>query len=466
MTNQTHKQRGDDSMANKARKTISTKALPGFMELLPEEQIQFNKIYETIKNTYEAFGFIPLDTPVLERTEVLLAKAGGETEKQIYKFKKGDTDLAMRFDLTVPLARYVVEHYSNLTFPFRRYAMTKVYRGEKPQSGRFREFYQCDIDVIGDNNLNLRFDAEIPSIINMIFQELGFKATIRVNNRKILNGLFEDLKLDENSSQVMQAIDQLEKIGTSGVKQKLEKINLPPESISSIFNFLSLSGSSDDVLNGLKCLEIKNEQFNKGVVELEEVIRLIRELGVPESNFVVDLTIARGLDYYTGTVYETQIDGHPDIGSVCSGGRYDDLASHYTDKRLPGVGISIGLTRLFDQLSKKGLLKLESVTPTQVLIVPMTADISYSLNLATKLRKAKIPTEVSLENSKPKKHLRYADKLGIPSVVFIGEDEVRGDFYTFKNLKTGFQEKLGEVELLEILKSNNKETKEFSNGLS
>lgn len=441
------------STKNKKEKKISIKPLSGFMELLPSQQMVFNEIFEIIRRSYESFGFIPLDTPVLERAEVLLAKAGGETEKQIYRFTKGKTDLAMRFDMTVPLARYVANNYGELTFPFKRYAMGKVYRGERPQAGRFREFYQCDIDIIGDGNLELSFDAEIPTIIYAVFRKLGFeKFTIRINNRKIFNGLFDGLGVSEYSTCIMQSIDRLEKIGTEAVRNELNGYGLSIDVVDKLFDFIKLRGDNDQIILGLKKLGVKSTIFSEGIDELAEVIALMRGSNVPEENFKVDLTIARGLDYYTGTVYETQLNEYPEIGSVCSGGRYDDLAGHYTKRSLPGVGISIGLTRLFDQLTKKGVLKSGKATPTEVLIIPMTKDKTSSLGLATKLRDNGIAAEVSFVEGKIKKRISYADKLGIPFVVFIGEEEIRGGFLTVKNLKDGTQKQCGENYLIEKLK--------------
>ncbi|MDD2935459.1 MAG: histidine--tRNA ligase [Candidatus Pacebacteria bacterium] len=439
------------------KEKIITNTLPGFTELLPAEQIAFNKMLDIIRKAYEVFGFTPIDTPVLERANVLLAKAGGETEKQIYRFKKGQTDLAMRFDLTVPLARYVSEHYNNLVFPFKRYSLGKVYRGERPQAGRFREFYQCDIDVIGNEELNLRFDAEIPVIIYTIFKELGFeKFTISINNRKIFNGLFESLNIQEQSAQVMQSIDKLEKIGEEEVRKELEKLSLPPESIKKIFKLLGLKGSCNDVIDGLKKLEIKNEQFEKGTEEISEVTKYIKQFGVPENNFKINLTIARGLDYYTGTVYETKLDEYPEIGSVCSGGRYDDLVSEYISRKLPGVGISIGLTRLFDQLYKRGLIQIKSSTLTKVLILPMSEDTGYGLKLATKLRENNVPVEISFAQNNIKKRLGYANKLGIPYVIFIGEDEVRDNTFFVKDMISGEQIKINIEDISRAIKILNK----------
>ncbi|MBN1585262.1 histidine--tRNA ligase [Candidatus Uhrbacteria bacterium] len=439
-------------MSDEPDKNLTTSPLSGFMELLPAEQLAFNRIYDTIRRSYEAFGFIPIDTPVLERAEVLLAKAGGETEKQIYRFRKGDTDLAMRFDLTVPLARYVAEHCGQLVLPFRRYAMGKVYRGERAQAGRFREFYQCDIDVIGDGELDLRFDAEIPSVIHMIFRQLGFERfTIRINNRKIFGGLFRGLGIERQSVGIMQAVDRLEKVGPEAVRKELAEMGLPEPAIGRLFDFVGLGGTCDEIIAGLRKMGIDDGGLAEGISELETVVGAIRQFGVPDANFAVDLTIARGLDYYTGTVYETRLDDYPEIGSVCSGGRYDDLASHYTDRKLPGVGISIGLTRLFDQLYRRGVLKTGGSTTTKALILPMTEDMGHCFRLATRLREAGIATEVSFVSGKMKKRLGYADRLGIPFVVFVGDDEIRKGTYTLKDFREGDQEELTEAELIRKL---------------
>lgn len=290
---------------------VTPRTLAGFMELLPNDQIEFNNIKEKIKHSYEKFGFLPLDTPIIESSEVLLAKAGGETEKQIYRFNKGDNDLALRFDLTVPLAKYVSEYYGELSFPFKRYQIGKVYRGEKAQAGRYREFYQCDVDIIGDGALSNIYDAEIPSVIYTTFKSLGFeKFTICINNRKILNGLFEDLELKNKSVEILRIIDKIEKIGKDNVKKELADLEITVEKIEKVIEFTEISGSSDEKLESLKKLEISNELFLEGIKDLEDVINGIRKYKVPEKNFTVDLTIARGLDYYTGTVYETFLDDY------------------------------------------------------------------------------------------------------------------------------------------------------------
>lgn len=423
-------------------KKVEPKTLPGFMELLPAEQLLFNNMLNTIKTTYEQFGFIPLDTPIIELSEVLLAKAGGETEKQIYSFTKGDNNLALRFDLTVPLAKYVSQYFYNLSFPFRRYQIGKVYRGERPQKGRFREFYQCDIDIIGDGELSIVNDAEIPSIIYNTFRNMGFdNFTIRINNRKILNGFFESLNLTEKASDILRIVDKLEKIGQDNVCQELCKLEVEQCNVFKIIDFLGIKGSNDNILFKLRELNIINDNYQKGLEELSEVIKYIECFNVPQSYYSVDLTIARGLDYYTGTVYETILNDYPQIGSVCSGGRYDNLAEFYTNRRLPGVGISIGLTRLFYQLTQAGILKASNSSPSKVIILPMIEDLAYPLEIATKLRNNKINTEIYFDKKSMKSKLSYANKLGIPYVIIIGEDEVNSGELTIKNMTSGEQSK-------------------------
>lgn len=435
---------------------VIPRTLPGFMELKPNEQILFDQIKEKIEESYKRFGFLPLDTPILELSEVLLAKAGGETEKQIYRFTRGD-DLAMRFDLTVPLAKYVSKNYGELQFPFRRYQIGKVYRGERPQKGRFREFYQADIDIIGDGELSIMNDAEIPSIIYTTFKSLGFDDfTIRINNRKILNGLFEYLNIVELSTEIMRIIDKLEKIGKENVKLELLKLNIKEENVVKILEFISISGNNEEKIEALEKLNIKNEVFEKGLFELKEVVKYIRLFGVPEENFSIDLTIARGLDYYTGTVYETFLDNYREIGSVCSGGRYDNLAENYTDKSLPGVGIAIGVTRLFDQLNDLKLIKTEKESISDVLVISTSDDVSECLPIANTFRKEGINTEVYMNDKKMKAKFKYADKLKIPYVAIIGEDEVKENKVSLKNLVTGKQDTINIQEAVEILKEYKK----------
>ena len=429
------------------------KTLSGFMELLPNEQVLFNQMKEKIQKIYERFGFLPIDTPIIESTEVLLAKAGGETEKQLYSFSKGDSNLTLRFDLTVPLAKYVSLYSNNLSFPFRRYQIGKVYRGERAQRGRFREFYQCDIDVIGDGELNLINDAEIPSIIYKTFKELGLENfTIKLNNRKILTGFFEEIDAKENSVNIMRIIDKIEKIGEENVKSELAELGIKENNIERIIKFIRTTGNKDEKLEKLAKLEVKNELFNEGLKELSEVVNYIRLFNVPEDYFDIDISIARGLDYYTGTVYETFLNEYKSIGSICSGGRYDDLAGYYTDKKLPGVGISIGLTRLFFILNDIGLIKTEKESISEALIISMTQDLKPAIQVANALREAEINAEIYFDEKKLKTQFKYADKLKIPYVIVIGENEIEKNMYTLKNMTTGNQEQKTITEIIEELK--------------
>lgn len=417
---------------------IEPRTLAGFMELLPNEQILFEQMKQTIEKTYQRFGFLPLDTPILELSEVLLAKAGGETEKQIYRFTKGDTDISMRFDLTVPLAKYVAKNYGNLSFPFRRYQIGKVYRGEKTQKGRFREFYQCDIDIIGDGELGIVNDAEIPSVIYNLISDLGFNDfTICINNRKVLNGLFREVNQEQNAVDIMRTIDKLAKIGKEKVIEELKEIGVDDQAIERILTFIEIDGTTDEKISKLENLGILNEMFAQGLEELKQVVKYIRIFGVPDTHFKIDLTIARGLDYYTGTVYETFLNDYKELGSVCSGGRYENLAEYYTDKKLPGVGISIGLTRLFYKLNELQLIKSDKYSMSDILIIPMAEDMTKSIELASDLRKEGINTEVYLNDKKLKAKFKYADKLKIPYVAVIGEDEISSNTVKVKNMETG-----------------------------
>lgn len=423
-----------------AKDKVKPRILTGFMELLPEEQILFNKIYDTIRGVYESFGFLPLDTPVIELSEVLLAKAGGETEKQIYRFNKGDNDLALRFDLTVPLARYVAQHSGQLTFPFKRYQMSKVYRGERPQKGRFREFYQCDIDIIGNEELDIAYDAEMPAVIYNVFRKLDFgKFTIRLNNRKVLNGFFASIGLEDKISDILRIIDKLEKIGEENVILELEKIGVEQENIKKIIEFISIDGSESEKINALKNLGVENEMFIEGVNELNVVTEYMRAFGIDEDYFTIDLTIARGLDYYTGTVYETILDDYRSLGSVCSGGRYDNLTEYYTNTKLPGIGISIGLTRLFSQLKDAGIIKVERASLVDCLVVPMGVEMEYVLKTAKTIRDGGLITDVYYANKGMKQKMKYANKLGVPFVAVIGEDEQKSGTCSIKNMETGEQ---------------------------
>ena len=414
---------------------ITPRTLSGFMELAPKDQILFEKVKQKLEETYQMFGFFPIDTPVLEHSNILLAKAGGETEKQIYRFNKGDTDMTMRFDLTVPLAKYVAKNAGELTFPFKRYQIGKVYRGERAQQGRFREFYQADIDIIGDENLSIANDAEVPSIMYRVFTGLGLSDfTIRINNRKILNGLFAMLGLSDIATDVMRIIDKIDKIGKDNVEAELVDLGVSKDAADTILELLTFKGTNEEVLDRLKTFAGKNEMLDSGVSELCEVIYYIDKFGVPAGNYRVDLSIARGLDYYTGTVYETTFNRHPEIGSICSGGRYDNLAEYYTKKKLPGVGMSIGLTRLFYILNEFDYLNRDLDTVADLLIIPMTDDMASAVEISGVMREAGIRTQIYLEKKKFKHKIGYADKLGIPYAMFLGEDEINGNVVTIKNM--------------------------------
>ncbi len=427
---------------------IKPRTLSGFMELLPGKQVQFERMLEVLRRTYASYGFAPLDTPAIEDAQILLAKGGGETEKQIYRFQKGDSDLALRFDLTVPLAKYVALHYADLCFPFRRFQISKVYRGERAQRGRFREFYQADIDIIGDGKLDILNEAEIPAIIYKVFKGFGLnRFQIRVNNRKILNGFYAMMGLSHLSGDIMRVVDKLDKVGQDKLGRMLLELDFGEDLTDEVLQFILIRGTNAQVLEKLSQYLGKNELFDQGYEELVAVCRNLSAFGVPEENFAVDLTIARGLDYYTGTVYETTLLDHPEIGSVCSGGRYDNLAGYYIDKPLPGVGISIGLTRLFYVLDEQGLLNPALPTaPADVLVLPMTADAGSAIALAETLRSSGLKVQLYGEQKKFKQKMAYANKLGVPFAVLLGEDEITEGLCSVKNMVSGEQVKLSPAE--------------------
>lgn len=432
---------------------VEPKTLPGFMELMPQDQILFEKMKKTIEEVYASYGFYPLDTPIIELSSVLLAKAGGETEKQIYRFNKGDNDLSLRFDLTVPLAKYVASRSNELIFPFKRYQIGKVYRGERPQKGRFREFYQCDIDVIGNETLSILYDAEIPSIIYDLFKKLNIgDFTIRINNRKVLTGFFNSLELSDIVTDILRIIDKIEKIGEDATRSELSYLGIDDEKVSKIMNFIRISGNPFEKINKLKELSITDPVFNEGVSELETVITNIKDREIEESYYDVDLTIARGLDYYTGTVYETILKDYPSIGSVCSGGRYDNLATYYTDKKLPGVGISIGLTRLFYQLKEANVIKTEESSVADITVLPMTTNYAYIYKYVNALKKNNITVDMAFLG-KFKQLIKYADRQKSPFALIIGDDEVEKGIALLKNMVTGEQK---EVTLDNIVSEYNK----------
>ena len=433
------------------KEKIQPKTLPGFMELLPNEQILFNQMKEIIQKSYEQYGFLPLDTPIIESANVLLAKAGGETEKQIYRFNKGENDLALRFDLTVPLAKYVTEYYDKLSFPFKRYQIGKVYRGEKPQKGRYREFYQCDIDIIGDGKLSIINDAELPAVIYNTFTKLGFDDfTICINNRKILNGLFLNLGLQNDATNILRIIDKIDKIGKDEVKKEL-LCGIEKEKVDMIIKFLEIDGSNEEKLSALEALNVNEELFIEGLNELKEVIKYIKRFDVPEKYINIDLTIARGLDYYTGTVYETFLNKNRNFGSVCSGGRYDNLTSYYLDKKMPGVGISIGLTRLFFLLTDNKIISAENESISKTMIISMTDNCEKCIEIASTLRKAGINVQMNIESQKVGKKFKYANNLNVKYLIIIGEDEIKNNILTLKNMITGQQEMMDIKKAIEII---------------
>lgn len=432
------------------KEKVEPKTLPGFMELMPQDQILFDKMKNTIESVYSSYGFYPLDTPIIELSSVLLAKAGGETEKQIYRFNKGDNDLSLRFDLTVPLAKYVANRSNELIFPFKRYQIGKVYRGERPQKGRFREFYQCDIDVIGNETLSILYDAEIPSIIYDLFKKLNIgDFTIRINNRKILTGFFNSLELNSKVTDILRIIDKIEKIGEDEVKSELSLLDIDSDKVSKIIDFIRISGNAFTKIERLKNLGITDEVYNKGVNELETVINNIKARGLDSNFYDVDLTIARGLDYYTGTVYETILKDYPSIGSVCSGGRYENLATYYTDKKLPGVGISIGLTRLFYQLKEAGVIKTTDSSVADITILPMTENYEYVYKFSNLLKRFGVRVDTAFLG-KFKQLMRYADKQKTPYVLIIGDDEISKGVAVLKDMFTGLQTEVTLENIIEI----------------
>ncbi len=444
---------------------IKPRTPAGTLELLPGEQRAFNHMLEVIGRNYRRFGFLPIETPVFELSEVLLTKTGGETERQVYFVQStgaleqgGAPELALRFDLTVPLARYVAEHEHQLAFPFRRYQIQRVYRGERAQKGRFREFYQCDIDVIGKDSLSVRHDAEIPAVIHAVFSELAIGPfTISLNNRKILRGFFEAMGIGDGERQalVLREIDKIDKRGAEAVAQTLkgEGFGLPHATVEKILGFvLRRSSSHESAMAILAALKAECPQTAEGVDELAEVLALIKALGVPEERYALNFSIARGLDYYTGTVYETTLDDYPQIGSICSGGRYDNLASHYSKSRLPGVGISIGASRLFWQLREAGLIKPDAQSHMVLVGLMRDEDLPEALAIARELRGAGIDCEVQLEARKLAKQFQYADKVGFSYMVLCGESEQAKGVVGLKNLATGKQVEIARGELLPCLR--------------
>jgi len=434
---------------------IKPTILPGFMELLPREQLAFNSMVDKIRESFELFGFLPIDTVVIEKAEVLTAKGAGETERQIYSFKKGDNELALRFDLTVPLARYVSQNFNELTFPFRRYQIGKVYRGEKPQKGRFREFYQCDIDIVGSGSLDLVNDAEIPAVIYFVFNRLDVgDFQIKISNRKILAGISKELGLEDKSSEILRAIDKIDKTGEEVFVGTLRKLGLDDSQVDEIDKLVAISGESESVISDLMALGVEDSVFVEGVEELKEVSKYIKSQNIPENSWKIDLKIARGLEYYTGTVYETILTDYPKLGSVCGGGRYDNLAEFYTDKKLPRVGISIGLTRFFYMLNENNLIEKTGSTPTKFLILPLDVPLEVCFDYASKVRLVGVSTEVYTQKNDLRKMLDYANKMEIPYVGIVGNDELENNSITVKNMDSGEQKSVKADDLGQFLSEN------------
>ncbi|MFE7797988.1 histidine--tRNA ligase [Nocardia sp. NPDC057440] len=449
--------------------------ISGFPEYTPEEQLAFNRLLDAIRKGYERFGFSAIETPAVERQESLLAKAGDENEKQIYALARlaakdnedDSTGLALHFDLTVPLARYVATRQDQLTFPFRRYQIQKVWRGERPQAGRFREFYQCDIDIIGNEQLSLFADAEIPSVIYHVFSEMSIgRFKIRISNRKILQGYLELLGAgtEEESRTVLQIVDSLEKVGTSKVRTDLlAATSLTDEKAARLIEFVTYDGDTDAILAYLDTVQPTQdseeagevgERLKEGVYELKTVVASVRALGVPDEYLAVDLRIARGLDYYTGTVYETVLVDHPGLGSICSGGRYDNLAEYFTEKKLPGVGISIGLTRLFSRLVQAGIVSVDRSTPSQVLVAAMNEmRMTDYFGIANELRTAGVNTEVYIDNKRLGQQLKYASRKGFDVVVIAGDDELAKGTLTVKDMASGDQKEVVRGDLVTAVQS-------------
>lgn len=428
---------GDNRLMNK----VTARRPSGFVEYLPHQQAQLQHMLDIIRSVYERYGFLPIETPAVELAEVLLAKGGGETEKEVYRFTKGDKEYALHYDLTVPLARYVAEHESDLVFPFRRYQMQKVWRAERPQKGRYREFYQCDADVIGSTSVG--HDAELVALAADLFAALDIgDYTVRINNRKLVSGFLDAIGLSASSDDILHAIDKLDKIGVDGVSNMLEQAGCSNDDITQILDFIQIDGSSAEVIDKLNGLSIENDQFMVGLTEMTELLKQVKALGVDEKVYKVELKIVRGLDYYTGTVFETILNNNLEFGSVLSGGRYDNLADYYTKTHLPGVGVSVGLSRLFAALVENDLLK-----PTHPPITVFVANFGnnsrdWALKVASDLRSADIATQVELDGQNPDKQFKYANKLSVPFVVVIGEQEARNKVALLKYMQSGEQEEM------------------------
>ncbi len=413
---------------------VKPSILPGTMELLPQEQLIFNKMKDIIRETYELFSFLPIDTPSMEKREILLAKGGGETEKQIYNIENTSTETSLRFDLTVPLARYVSMHEHELKFPFKRYQIDKVYRGERNQKGRYREFYQCDVDIIGDDTLSKFYDAELVKIISIIFKKFGFdKFTIMINNRNIMNGFLRSLGVEDTVAAV-RALDKYDKIGRESLEELLLGQGINSDAVKKILALIEFEGTNDETIKYLEGLNIDNEIFLKGLSEMKEVLSNIKLFKVDENNYKFTLKLQRGLDYYTSTVIETTLDDYKELGSVAGGGSYENLTQFYSKRNLPGVGISIGLTRLFFQLSEKNILPKFEKDKKSVLIAPLDIDMSYSIDILNELHALNVHSEVLYSKMKMKKIFDFAETNDFDYIIFIGQEELEKKVLSVRDL--------------------------------
>ena len=415
---------------------VKPSILPGTMELLPNEQLIFNKMKDIIRETYELFSFLPIDTPALEKTEILLAKGGGETEKQIYNIANTSTDTSLRFDLTVPLARYVSMHEHELKFPFKRYQIAKVYRGERNQKGRYREFYQCDCDIIGDEKLSKFYDAELVKIISIIFKKFGFdRFTIMINNRNIMNGFLKSQGI-EDTVEAVRALDKYDKIGRESLEELLLNQGIKADAVKEIIALIEFEGTNEETIKYLEGLGIDNETFLKGLTEMKEVLENIKLFNVDESNYKFTLKLQRGLDYYTSTVIETVLDDYKELGSVAGGGSYENLTQFYSKRELPGVGISIGLTRLFFQLSEKNILPKFDSEEKSFLVAPLDIDMSYAISVLNELHSLGVNSEVLYSKMKMKKIFDFAESYSFDYIIFLGQDELDNKKLSVRDLKS------------------------------
>lgn len=417
---------------------VKPQTIAGVMELLPEDQLAFDYIKNIIEETFLSYQFLPIDTPAIEKNDILFAKGGGETEKQIFGIDSSKKDMSLRFDLTVPLARYVSEHFSDLNFPFKRYQIAKVYRGERNQKGRYKEFYQCDIDIIGNNSLSIHNDALLPKVIYEIFQKLDFNGIkFHINNRKLLNGFFESLEISDKE-EVLRTIDKKAKIGEENTKELLVEI-CGEEKADKLMELINNKRENKELLAYLESLNL-NDNYKIGLDELKEVYDYMIKFGIDDDSIIIDLSITRGLDYYTSTVYETFLDGYESIGSVCSGGRYENLAGNFSKQNLPGVGLSIGLTRLFYQFQQLGLVEKYKAKFTDCLVIPMDEKLNfYAIDIANKLKEQGLKVDIYLEDGKFKKKINYADKIGVKKVLIIGQEEYENKMVSVKNMEDGKQ---------------------------